>query len=1423
MATFKPYIFFLLIFGEIFCFSSSELVAQSRPLINNLVPNSAYPGDTLTLNGQNFPALLSQVQVFIGGRMAQVIATMSNSLQVIVPGGAINGEIQVIHTGTGLQGDYQNFTPLLLCGESLSLSNFDPAVTTNYSHGTADIFSLDLDGDELPELITSLSGGTPGLQVYANQGMAGILTDSTLAPTVNETTLQVPRRIKAADFSGNGERKLVVMQDSVVSLIEYPFGGPQVHLSNSPNAGYADMLITDWNADGRPDLMLVDSINGNLIIFENQSPNPSQAPLFSAALSLSLPQSLSQMMSGDLDTDGKPDLCLSRPGWDSVYVILNNSNGGPVNMASFTSVQAFYTANLTGKPSIGDLNGDFLVDLMFPVNPASGPELLLWQNNSTSSNLVFIPSGLSVGTLVQYMDLADLNGDGKADIIAAPVTLNQVVFYENQSTSSSLSWGGAINYGLPGQADQFIIEDFDGDDLLDLVFQANGNPSLMRNANRPLLAFQHVPDDICVLDTLVSLAPTPSGGLLSGLGTHSANYTFNPIDIAPVTVSQQVPFTYVYTNSLGCTRFISDTILVKATPDVSFMIKDTSSGMPVDSIFCFSDLGAYELEVSSSSWFGSFSGNGVNGIAFSVDNIPASLKDSEDTTYHIIRYEEPSPITGCIGFFEQEIAVLPNPNVLNIFSNLPDDNEICLGDNTIFSLSCFSPAWAAASFFSGSGVVPILGSDSTASFSLQYLDPDTLPFNAILPITFTIIDSFGCIGDRPRAVQVIPSPTLGLEVDMDEACEGELVSFKAIVLDTTLFPNIGLSNWTWEFPGIDTLQGVEIGLLFNQAGQFPFQYAAITDSDCRLLVQDTILILERPNAEFAIYDECERTTVSITDNSNGSIDSWLWDNGIGDTFSVQNPGWSYDTTGTFTISLIASNGICRDTFSQEIRIFPYLRITGDRYSENFDSGPGLWVPEGNPSSWEWGVAQGPSISTDPGNGVWKTGLDSPYIAVENSHLLGPCLDISGLSNPMLMLDKWADMQPDLDGAVIQVRKRGRQSWQNLGSYTQGENPGLNWYNSFNLSASPGHSTTGWTNQDSIWTSVRHSLDHYLPDSVIQLRISFASSVVNPDRDGMGIDNIFIGNRSQVQLLEHFINQNASGYFTDNQQLNSLFYPRRQELFLLQYHTKFPHPDSANLANSADPNARTLYYNMSSPQAVVLQGEFVPGGLANLDTNVVERNSLANAQFRINLNVEDQPNGDWEISGNLNALDSIALQELILMVGIAQRSRKNNSNGAVFFHELLEFVPHAGGTYFQKSWIMGESENFQFSWNPGNNNPDSLVIFAFVQNLNSKEVYQTIARPKEYILTDLEEEMASTTITIFPNPSRGILTLQLSQAQAKPIALSISDIQGRAIFQSTIPARKNEWTMNLNDLPKGIYFIVLHSVPNFHYMAKFVIE
>lgn len=77
--------------------------------------------------------------------------------------------------------------------------------------------------------------------------------------------------------------------------------------------------------------------------------------------------------------------------------------------------------------------------------------------------------------------------------------------------------------------------------------------------------------------------------------------------------------------------------------------------------------------------------------------------------------------------------------------------------------------------------------------------------------------------------------------------------------------------------------------------------------------------IQTGNIDAAIYIDdnyvCTPDIINFADstNSSPSVISWDWNFGDGSTSNVENPAHNYTSAGTFDISLIADNGLCKDT------------------------------------------------------------------------------------------------------------------------------------------------------------------------------------------------------------------------------------------------------------------------------------------------------------------------------------------------------------------------------------------------------------------------------------------------------------------------------------------------------------------------------
>jgi len=77
-------------------------------------------------------------------------------------------------------------------------------------------------------------------------------------------------------------------------------------------------------------------------------------------------------------------------------------------------------------------------------------------------------------------------------------------------------------------------------------------------------------------------------------------------------------------------------------------------------------------------------------------------------------------------------------------------------------------------------------------------------------------------------------------------------------------------------------------------------------------------------------------TVNFTDLSTNTPTSWAWDFGDGDTSTLQNPSHIYSTTGTYTVSLTATNAYGSDTQVKTSYITVTTWVCGDPFTDSRD-------------------------------------------------------------------------------------------------------------------------------------------------------------------------------------------------------------------------------------------------------------------------------------------------------------------------------------------------------------------------------------------------------------------------------------------------------------------------------------------------------
>ena len=288
---------------------------------------------------------------------------------------------------------------------------FGPAVT--YRSGGYNAVSLavaDVNGDGAPDLLVANQWG--GIGVLLGNG------NLTFQPAVSYSSGQgvyygVCSSVTVADVNGDGKPDLVVTtwNASSVGVLLGNGDGTFQPVVNYPASGPQAAVVADVNGDGRPDIVVADGSGAGVLLGNGDGTFQPEVMYSSGGVS---PTSI---VAADLNGDGKQDLVVMNFDSGNVGVLLGNGDG------TFQPAVNYSGPDGAGTPSVvvGDVNGDGKLDILWVTfcmdkNCNGGVGVFLGNGDGT-----FQPASvfLSGGYYAWSLAAADLNGDGKLDLVTA--------------------------------------------------------------------------------------------------------------------------------------------------------------------------------------------------------------------------------------------------------------------------------------------------------------------------------------------------------------------------------------------------------------------------------------------------------------------------------------------------------------------------------------------------------------------------------------------------------------------------------------------------------------------------------------------------------------------------------------------------------------------------------------------------------------------------------------------------------------------------------------------------------------------------------------------------------------------------------------------------------------------------------------------
>ncbi len=450
-------------------------------------PEKGEPNSLVTITGTDLNPNVEGNSVYIGLAKAQVISASKSEIKIKVPANVSYDNLSLSCNNLSFK-TKRFFTPTFRSSavlDSTCISATPKKLGSSSTFGSNTKLA-DIDGDGIKELL-SQSGGA--FKYYYNP----FIDSFSIYQTYPKTYLTG----NILDLNGDGLLDMAYARANPVNTfyLDYAFTNNQSGYFNTPFIGYTNYhpisnstvpnlssCAGDLNRDGIAEIVAHQSNGPNLVIFKK---NTAADYLYSKSTTINSPSFVPIYVTMvDIDGDTIPDLVTEK------NVFKNTAPKGASTILPFLNSIYNFPVSIYTSPSVqnADLNDDGKADLIY--SEASTNAVRILQNTSVPGNISFIQLADINRSGIVALKIADYNGDGKPDLVMANST--SIFIYKNTSSVNQVSFQSSpVRVDLTGQltsAKLLDVFDADFDKKPDLIVRIDTTIYLLKNTTPTFIA-----------------------------------------------------------------------------------------------------------------------------------------------------------------------------------------------------------------------------------------------------------------------------------------------------------------------------------------------------------------------------------------------------------------------------------------------------------------------------------------------------------------------------------------------------------------------------------------------------------------------------------------------------------------------------------------------------------------------------------------------------------------------------------------------------------------------------------------------------------------------------------------------------------------------------------------------------------------------